>query len=209
MSPFDRLVRELDGTDAYAVLGVNRSADRTEIRRAYRARVRAHHPDNPASRHPGSIRAMQLIITAHELLDKWRDDYDARTGTRRPPARPGTPAPPHRPGTSMPPSHPRTALPGLPLVGSRAATTPPATTSSPAVTITRPAIRRAGSRGRAPSPIAGRPGRGPPPARSPPVPRPIPVTPPPPTTAPHQLHRHCWFQHAGCLQHTHQLQHPG
>ncbi len=116
VSPFDRLLRELDGTDAYAVLGVSRSADRAEIRRAYRARVRAHHPDNPSSRHPGSIRAMQLIVASHELLEKWRGDYDARTG------RPGRP---HRDARATP--RPASTRP--------AASDPPAASTSPAADV--------------------------------------------------------------------------
>ncbi|CAO5254460.1 CD225/dispanin family protein [Frankia sp. AgKG'84/4] len=78
MSSYDRLLRELGGSDAYAVLGVSRRADHAEIRRAYRAMVRAHHPDSPASQGPASVRTIQLVTASRELLEKWRDDYDAR-----------------------------------------------------------------------------------------------------------------------------------
>ncbi len=84
MSPYDRLLRELGGSDAYAVLGVSRRADHAEIRRAYRAMVRAHHPDSPASQGPESVRTIQLVTASRELLEKWRDDYDARQITAAP-----------------------------------------------------------------------------------------------------------------------------
>ncbi|MCK9896650.1 CD225/dispanin family protein [Frankia sp. AgB32] len=88
MSPYDRLLRELGDSDAYDVLGVSRRADRAEIRRAYRAKVRAHHPDSPVSRGPESVRTIQLVTASRELLEKWRDDYDARPVVP-PPAEPG------------------------------------------------------------------------------------------------------------------------
>ena len=86
----------MDRRDPYEVLGVARGADADEIRRAYRALARTHHPD--VSREPGAEERFKEIGEAHALLSdperraeydrggdgpppgEWRDDAQGFTG---------------------------------------------------------------------------------------------------------------------------------
>ncbi len=68
--------------DPYAVLGVRRGADEGAVRRAYRARARALHPDLNA----GSAEDFKRLASAYEILggaDRRRDD-EADTGVASP-----------------------------------------------------------------------------------------------------------------------------
>jgi curved DNA-binding protein CbpA len=49
--------------DPYRELGISRTADAREIRTAYLAKARLHHPDNG-----GTVRAMARVNAAYELL---------------------------------------------------------------------------------------------------------------------------------------------
>ena len=59
--------------DLYASLGVERSADREEIRTAYKTLSKIHHPDRG-----GDPEAFKKIQMAHEILtdDERRQHYD-------------------------------------------------------------------------------------------------------------------------------------
>lgn len=67
------------GDDPYRTLGVPRMATQTEIRRAYRALARLHHPD--VNRHdPAAERRFQKIAAAYRVLGsrRIRLEYDNR-----------------------------------------------------------------------------------------------------------------------------------
>jgi len=71
--------------DPYEVLGVARDADADEIRRAYRALARTHHPD--VSKEPGAEERFKEIGEAHSLLSdpERRAEYDRGGGAGPPP----------------------------------------------------------------------------------------------------------------------------
>lgn len=66
--------------DLYAVLGVSRTADSSEIKTAYRRLARKYHPDiNP---HPSAARKFALVNEAyHILIDPQRRSFYDRTGS--------------------------------------------------------------------------------------------------------------------------------
>ncbi|MFP3964657.1 J domain-containing protein [Actinomadura fulvescens] len=116
---------ELDGRDAYEVLGVASDASATEIKRAYRRLARTHHPDARANGGPEATELFQLCATAYEILDKSRAEYDeylARSADEPPPDEPELifdpwetaqtgAAPPPPPPPPQPPPPPRSAPP--------------------------------------------------------------------------------------------------
>jgi curved DNA-binding protein CbpA len=87
--------------DPYLVLGVSPTATQAEITHAYRARLRAHHPD---TRHPPASKTadenLRQVLAAYNLLrdPARRADYD------RAPAHATTP-PPHNPHRPTPVEH--------------------------------------------------------------------------------------------------------
>ncbi|MFI0484777.1 J domain-containing protein [Actinomadura sp. 9N215] len=111
---------ELDGHDAYELLGVAPDASAEEIRRAHIAGVRTHHPDRfqqEESRAEGA-ELTRLLNAARDILIKDRANYDAyrdRSGTEEEPelvddpwdtATEGRPPPPSPPPRSQPPPSP-------------------------------------------------------------------------------------------------------
>jgi curved DNA-binding protein CbpA len=68
--------------DPYLILGVPPASTQTEITHAYRARLRAHHPDtrSPLSSHTADER-LQQVLAAYALLrdPARRADYDRAT----------------------------------------------------------------------------------------------------------------------------------
>ena len=62
--------------DLYSVLGVSRSADQKEIRRAYREKARKFHPD--VNKTPGAEETFKRISEAHDVLSdpETRSQYD-------------------------------------------------------------------------------------------------------------------------------------
>ena len=78
--------------DHYEVLGVGPSANRQEIRRAYRKKAFDNHPDRNKS--PGAEDRLKEINEAYEVLsdDGKRAQYDLER--RRGPSRPPGPPPP-------------------------------------------------------------------------------------------------------------------
>lgn len=66
--------------DLYAVLGISRTADTSEIKTAYRRLARKYHPDvNP---HPSAARKFALVNEAyHVLIDPRRRGFYDRTGS--------------------------------------------------------------------------------------------------------------------------------
>lgn len=62
--------------DLYSVLGVSRSADQKEIRRAYREKARKFHPD--VNKAPGAEETFKRISEAHDVLSdpETRSQYD-------------------------------------------------------------------------------------------------------------------------------------
>ena len=62
--------------DLYSVLGVSRSADQKEIRRAYREKARKFHPD--VNKTPGAEDTFKRISEAHDVLSdpETRSQYD-------------------------------------------------------------------------------------------------------------------------------------
>jgi DnaJ-class molecular chaperone len=73
----------------YATLGLDRHCTTTQIRAAYRALARQHHPDlNPNS--PAAIARMQLLNGAHEILSdpELRRAYDRELDAPKNPAAP-------------------------------------------------------------------------------------------------------------------------
>ena len=77
-----------DELDPYRVLGVSPSATQAQIVHAYRARLRAHHPDTRnAPPSPGTDEQLQQVLAAYALLrdPARRAAHDAAT------ARPAAP----------------------------------------------------------------------------------------------------------------------
>jgi hypothetical protein len=70
---------ELAGRDAYEVLGVDPDASPEEIRRAYRSRVKACHPDlfTDPSEKAAADQGIRLLNAAYEVLENRRAAYDA------------------------------------------------------------------------------------------------------------------------------------
>ncbi|MDQ1287477.1 MAG: hypothetical protein QG622_1042 [Actinomycetota bacterium] len=66
-----RRIADLDGRDAYAVLGVGATARDEEIAAAYRREMARSHPDRG-----GSADRAQLVNCAFEVLTRYRDSYD-------------------------------------------------------------------------------------------------------------------------------------
>jgi curved DNA-binding protein CbpA len=88
--------------DPYRVLGVAATASPAQITHAYRARLRAHHPDtrtSPAS--PAADDGLQQVLAAYAVLrdPARRADYDRQAASLR------TPAPVRVVATSTEPAH--------------------------------------------------------------------------------------------------------
>jgi hypothetical protein len=66
-----RRIKDLDGHDAYAVLGLDPSAGPEEIAQAYRRAMSRSHPDRG-----GSPRRAQLVNCAFDVLTRHREEYD-------------------------------------------------------------------------------------------------------------------------------------
>ncbi|MFI6517263.1 J domain-containing protein [Spirillospora sp. NPDC050679] len=85
--------QDLDGHDAYEILGVPEGADDREVRRAFAREVRAVHPDavqDPGA-HPRAAERLRLLKAARTALLDQRAEYDrhrapepAPTSTFRP-----------------------------------------------------------------------------------------------------------------------------
>jgi hypothetical protein len=89
-------IRDLRGHDPYALLGLDRTAERDDIVRAYRQQIRLVHPD----RLGGDEDAAKLLHVARDvLLDaQLRQAYDAyRTEPSPPVPAPREPPEPRRP----------------------------------------------------------------------------------------------------------------
>jgi curved DNA-binding protein CbpA len=75
-------------TDLYAVLGISSTASPTQVRQAYRAELRRHHPDtrDPGSglEQPGHDRALRQVLAAYAVLHDpvRRAAYDRLRRTR-------------------------------------------------------------------------------------------------------------------------------
>lgn len=70
---------ELEGNDAYDLLGVDADASEQDIRRAYRALARSHHPDlhlGRAEKNEAHER-IRLLNAARDALTDHRSEYDA------------------------------------------------------------------------------------------------------------------------------------
>lgn len=76
-------------TDLYAILGVTPHAAPDQLRHAYRALLRRHHPDTRAVDRPqssgGADLALQELLAAYEVLrdPARRADYDRLRGASR------------------------------------------------------------------------------------------------------------------------------
>jgi DnaJ-class molecular chaperone len=100
--------------DYYAVLGVPREADATELRRTFRKLALQYHPDRAG---PSSTAAFQRIARAYEVLSDplARASYDRRLRSEERKSspvpnetRPSTPSPPRsEPRPTPPPAAPR------------------------------------------------------------------------------------------------------
>ena len=97
--------------DPYRVLGVSPTATQAEITHAYRARLRAHHPDTrqtPTSQ-TADERLRQLLAAYALLRDPTRRaDYDRATVHTPTP-------PPHNPTPPTPANRPRTRTIQIPI----------------------------------------------------------------------------------------------
>ncbi|KAI0526342.1 DnaJ domain-containing protein [Xylaria bambusicola] len=70
---------EQDNTDLYELLGVDRSADQNDIKKAYRKLALKHHPDKvPEDQREDSEHMFKLVTQAYEILrdDEKREMYD-------------------------------------------------------------------------------------------------------------------------------------
>ncbi len=73
-------------TDLYATLGLTPGATQAQLRHAYRALLRQHHPDTRTVKHDHSSTAadaaLQELFTAYQVLrdPAQRADYDRRRG---------------------------------------------------------------------------------------------------------------------------------
>ncbi|MFB4314688.1 J domain-containing protein [Actinomadura sp. 21ATH] len=86
---------ELDGHDAYEILGVRPDASPDEVRRAHRELILRHHPDrvlDPAAK-AAAERRTRLLNAARDVLSRRRDEYDAFL-------RPPDPVPDHAPASA-------------------------------------------------------------------------------------------------------------
>jgi curved DNA-binding protein CbpA len=73
--------------DPYRVLGVSATASPAQITHAYRARLRAHHPDTRESQaSPAADEGLQQVLAAYAVLrdPARRAEYDRRAAGRRP-----------------------------------------------------------------------------------------------------------------------------
>lgn len=89
-------------TTLYDTLGVTRSATTEEIRRAYRALAKRHHPD--AARAPGSDQRFAEIASAYEVLanpDKRRAYDEELAGVGRSAGSRAAPGPAHYTWTNV------------------------------------------------------------------------------------------------------------
>ena len=66
-----RRIADLDGQDAYDLLGITPDADRPQIVAAYKRQMARAHPDRG-----GSARRAQLVNCAYDVLTQYRDSYD-------------------------------------------------------------------------------------------------------------------------------------
>lgn len=76
-----RRIDDLDGRDAYALLGVPTDAGPQEIAAAYKREMARAHPDRG-----GSAQRAQLVNCAYEVLTQYRDSYDEFLDVRVPAA---------------------------------------------------------------------------------------------------------------------------
>jgi Interferon-induced transmembrane protein/DnaJ domain len=100
LTSFGRLLRDLDGHNAYAVLGVRQEAADEEIRKAYREKARSQHPDRTGD----SGTRMALLNAAYAMVRDARAEYDSHLAKPRvPPADTASPRRPTRqaPGSSL------------------------------------------------------------------------------------------------------------
>lgn len=67
---------ELDGHDAYALLGIPEDADEQAVRRAFVRQVRAVHPDLVQDLPAGAADRLRLLKAARDVLLKQRSEYD-------------------------------------------------------------------------------------------------------------------------------------
>lgn len=89
-----RRISDLEGRDAYELLGVTSTASEREIRRGYRKAMFAAHPDRGGAEH-----LAKLINAAHELLLDDRASYDRHRLERAAPVEPARPPAPPPPET--------------------------------------------------------------------------------------------------------------
>jgi curved DNA-binding protein CbpA len=111
--------------DPYLVLGVSPTATQAEITHAYRARLRAHHPDTRPTPPPQTAdEHLRQLLAAYALLrdPARRADYDRATAAAAPQ--------PHRQPEPTPVGHPPAARVRIPVTYRRA-NTPTARVSAP------------------------------------------------------------------------------